>query len=58
MNLSDHIAPPEIEQIRADLERAETQADRRFRRNVRAVAVWGCVAFGTLVVAAVVGVVG
>lgn len=51
MNLSDH---PEIEQIRADLERAE---DRRFRRNVWAVAVCGCVAFSTLVAAAIVGVV-
>lgn len=63
MKLSDHLSPAEYEQIeRIEREQrwadglAETEADRRFRRNVWAVAVCGCVAFWTLVAAAIVGV--
>jgi hypothetical protein len=47
-HISDHLSPAEYEQLRA--------ADRRYRRNVWAVAVCGLAAFWTLVAAAIVGV--
>lgn len=52
MNLSDHIPPAEIEQIRAELERerwanalAEAAEDRRFRRKAWTVLACALVGF-------------